>query len=114
MYSQSRFFTGFYGAVGYVSAGEEVQYSYYFSREDNDPNKYQLFKYNKKDINDLLGLYMNTDPQLNHHIGTCSNSNDDFGGESSCARGWANWRPHKFNQRFDGTYEGRIVQYWVK
>lgn len=114
MYSQSGFFTGFYGAVGYVSAGEEVGYSYYFSREEDDPNRHQIFKYNKKDINDLFGLYMNTEPQLNHHIGTCSNSNDDFGGASSCARGWSSWRPHRFNQRPDGTYEGRIIQYWVK
>lgn len=114
MYSQANFFTGFYGAVGYVSTNEEVKYSYYFSREENDPNRYQVFTYNKRDINDLFGLYMDTEPQLNHHIGTCSNSNDDFGGESACSRGWSSWRPHRFNQRYDGNYEGRIIQYWVK
>lgn len=57
---------------------------------------------------------MNSEAQLNHHIGTCSNSTDDFGGASYCAAGFANWRPHRFNLRPDANYEGRIFQIWVK
>ena len=55
----------------------------------------------------------NTENQLNHHIGMCSNSTNDYGGASFCTSGWANWRAHNFNN-LGGVYEGRVVQYWVK
>lgn len=114
MYSYGGFFTGFYGGLGYVTnsnAANNVTYTYHGRGDANDG---KTFVYNKYYINDLFGLYMNSEVQLNHHIGTCSNSTDDFGGAASCAAGWANWRAHNFNQRPDSNYEGRIVQYWVK
>lgn len=114
MYSQANFFTGFYGTAGAVAtntAANNVIYTYHDRGDENDG---KTFTYNKYDINDLFGVYLGSEPQLNHHIGTCRNSTDDFGGASSCASGFANWRPHNFNQRPNGTYEGRIIQYWVK
>ncbi len=98
-YSFAYFFTGFYGGVNLAGTGT---LSYTSSNG-------QTVSFDKRYINDLFGLYMNSEMQVNHHIGTCSNSNDDFGGQSYCMAGWANWRPHKFNNG-----EGRIVQYWVK
>lgn len=108
-YSYANFFTGFYGALGYVSninPSNNLNYVY-----TSDISK--SFTFNKYYINDLFGLYLNTEYQLNHHIGTCSNSNDDYGGASYCIAGWNNWRPHNFNLK-DGNYEGRILQYYVK
>lgn len=104
-YSSANFFTGFYGASAYAGTGVIV-YNY-----TSDSSK--SFTYNKSNINDLFGLYHNAEAQLNHHIGTCSNSTDDYGGAASCAAGWANWRAHKFNS-VNGNYEGRILQYYVK
>lgn len=108
-YSQSGFFTGFYGARGYVTNNNTVNnvtYTY-------TSNTSKSFTFNKYYINDLFGLYHQTENQLNHHIGTCSNSTDDFGGTSDCNNGWSNWRPHNLNLK-DGNYEGRILQYYVK
>ncbi|MGG5210778.1 fibrinogen-like YCDxxxxGGGW domain-containing protein [Chryseobacterium sp. MIQD13] len=103
MYSQAGFFTGFYGGRGYVSNNNVTNNLTYTSSNGSSAT------FNKYDINDLFGLYMNAENQLNHHIGTCSNSTDDYGGASACNNGWSNWRPHSFNNG-----EGRIVQYWVK
>lgn len=108
-YSSANFFTGFYGANGYVAGllpANNVTYNY------TAPNS-GTYTYNKYYINDLFGLYMNLEPQLNHHIGTCSNSTDDFGGASFCAANWANWRAHNFNLK-SGNYEGRLLQYYIK
>lgn len=107
LYSSANFFTGIYGGVGYAGTNipaNNITYTY--------PTN-QTFTFNRYYVNDLFGLYMNTESQLNHHIGTCSNSTDDYGGASFCNAGWSNWRPHNFNMR-NGNYEGRIVQYWVK
>lgn len=101
LYSQANFFTGIYGAIGYASNSN----TYLTYTSSNGGNA----TFDKYHINDLFGLYMNSEAQLNHHIGTCSNSTDDYGGASNCAAGWNNWRPHNFN---DG--EGRILQHWVK
>lgn len=115
MYSQSNFFTGFYGVRSYVAPNNsENDVTYTYHDRTNTSENGMAYTFNKYYINDLFGLYMNTESQLNHHIGTCANSTDDFGGASSCSAGWNNWRPHNFNQRPDGNYEGRIVQYWVK
>lgn len=112
MYSQAGFFTGFYGALGYAgNTSTTVTYSY----PSGTAGSGNSFTFRKYDINDLFGLYMNNEAQLNHHIGTCSDSTDDFGGASSCRAGWTNWRPHKLNRiGTSNIYEGRIVQYWVK
>ncbi|MDM1044871.1 hypothetical protein HX004_07325 [Myroides sp. 1354] len=114
MTSSSGFFTGFYGALGYVAntnAANNVAYVYPVGTAGAGNS----FIFRKYDINDLFGLYMGTEAQLNHHIGTCSDSTDDFGGASSCRGGWSNWRQHKFNRiGTSSVYEGRIVQYWVK
>jgi len=114
-YSSANFFTGFYGdpgaVVGNNATANNVTYTYHDS--ENGGNG-KTFTYNKYYINDLFGLYLNNENQLNHHIGTCSNSDDDFGGASYCNSGWANWRPHKFNKNASGEYEGRIFQTWVK
>jgi len=108
LYSQANFFTGIFGGIGFAAttnaAANNLTYTY--------PGG-QTYTFNKYYVNDLFGLYMNNENQLNHHIGTCSNSTDDYGGASFCSSGWANWRPHNFNQR-SGNYEGRIIQYWVK
>lgn len=114
LYSYANFFTGFYGGNGYAganNAGNNITYTYH---DRTDGNNGKTYTFNKYYINDLFGIYMNSEMQLNHHIGTCANSTDDFGGASYCNAGWANWRPHNFNKRPDGNYEGRIVQYWVK
>ncbi|MGG5507665.1 MULTISPECIES: fibrinogen-like YCDxxxxGGGW domain-containing protein [unclassified Myroides] len=112
MYSQSGFFTGFYGALGYAGNTSTTVAYVYPSGTAGAGNSFIFRKY---DINDLFGLYMNTERQLNHHIGTCSDSTDDFGGESNCKAGWSNWRPHRLNRiGSSNVYEGRIVQYWVK
>ncbi|MBB1139007.1 fibrinogen-like YCDxxxxGGGW domain-containing protein [Myroides sp. WP-1] len=112
MYSQSGFFTGFYGALGYAGNTSTTVAYVYPSGTAGAGNSFIFRKY---DINDLFGLYMNTEAQLNHHIGTCSDSTDDFGGASSCRAGWSNWRPHRLNRiGTSSVYEGRIVQYWVK
>ncbi|MFP3598222.1 fibrinogen-like YCDxxxxGGGW domain-containing protein [Chryseobacterium sp. SIMBA_029] len=103
IYSQAGFFTGFYGGRGYVSTNDVANNLTYTSSNGSSAT------FNKYDINDLFGIYMNSENQINHHIGTCANSTDDYGGASSCNTGWANWRPHGFNNG-----EGRIVQYWVK
>lgn len=108
MYSSANFFTGFYGGLNYASPNTPANNLTYTSSNSSSVT------FNKYYINDLFGLYMNSESQLNHHIGTCSNSTDDYGGASYCSGGWANWRPHNFNQRPDSSYEGRIVQYWVK
>lgn len=113
-YSYSNFFTGFYGALGYAGANNPANNITYTYHDRTDGNNGKTFTFNKWYINDLFGLYMNSEWQLNHHIGTCSNSTDDFGGASYCNTGWANWRPHRFNQRPDSNYEGRILQVWVK
>ncbi len=108
-YSVANFFTGFYGARGYVSnsnVSNNITYTY-----TSDASK--TFTFNKYYINDLFGLYLNSENQLNHHIGTCANSTDDFGGGSECNNGWNNWRAHNLNLK-DGNYEGRILQYYVK
>ena len=108
-YSSAGFFTGFYGGLGNVSsnaAANNVTYTY-----TSDATK--SFTFNKYYINDIFGLYQNSETQLNHHIGTCNNSTDDFGGTSNCAAGWANWRPHNLNLN-NGNYEGRLLQYYVK
>ncbi|KMQ69184.1 hypothetical protein ACM39_03495 [Chryseobacterium sp. FH2] len=108
-YNSTGFFTGFYGARSYVATdipANNVTYTY-----TSDPSK--TFTFKKYDINDLFGLYINSERQLNHHIGTCGNSSDDFGGASDCTQGWSNWRPHNFNLR-SGNYEGRILQLYVK
>ena len=112
IYSQANFFTGFYGAFGY--AGTTSQLFTYTYHDSSDAGNGLTFTFSRADINDLFGLYMNSEAQLNHHIGTCSNSQDDFGGTARCSAGWANWRPHKFNQRPDNDYEGRILQVWVR
>lgn len=107
LHSAINFFTGIYGitaAAGANTAANNLTYTY--------PTG-QTYTFNKSSINDLFGLYMNSEQQINHHIGTCSNSTDDFGGASFCNAGWANWRPHNFNSKA-GDFEGRIVQYWVK
>ncbi|NML71922.1 hypothetical protein HHL23_19280 [Chryseobacterium sp. RP-3-3] len=107
LYSQANFFTGIYGGVSYAGANipaNNLTYTYPAG---------QTYTFNKYYVNDEFGLYMNSEQQLNHHIGTCSNSADDYGGASFCNAGWANWRPHNFNL-ISGNYEGRIVQYWVK
>ena len=109
-YSSAGFFTGFYGGLGNVSsnaAANNVTYTY-----TSDATK--SFTFNKYYINDIFGLYQNSETQLNHHIGTCNNSTDDFGGTSNCAAGWANWRPHNLNLNKAGKYEGRLLQYYVK
>jgi hypothetical protein len=113
--SSAGFFTGFYGALGYV-APNSTQNNVTFTYPEGTTGAGQTFTYNKYYINDLFGLYMNSEIQLNHHIGTCSNSTDDFGGASYCNTGWANWRPHRINSINGSTtnFEGRIVQYWVK
>lgn len=114
MYSQASFFTGFYGAIGYV-ANSNVANNVTYTYPAGTAGAGQTFTFRKYDINDLFGLYMNTEYQLNHHIGTCSDSTDDFGGASSCRSGWANWRAHRLNRiGTSNVYEGRIVQYWVK
>jgi len=113
-YSYVNFFTGFYGVQGYVGNNtpeNNVTYTYHDS--ENGGNG-KTFTYNKYYINDLFGVFLNNEAQLNHHIGTCSNSDDDFGGASYCNQGWANWRAHKFNKNASGAYEGRIMQTWVK
>ncbi|WP_419867970.1 fibrinogen-like YCDxxxxGGGW domain-containing protein [Chryseobacterium sp. CT-SW4] len=107
-WSEAGFFTGFYSGLGYVSNNNAVNNLTYTSS-----NGAQV-TFNKYYINDLFGLYLNNEMQLNHHIGTCANSSDDYAGESYCNAGWSNWRAHNFNQRPDGSYEGRIIQYWVK
>lgn len=104
MYSAAGFFTGFYGGVSYAGTGNLS----YTSSNGNSVT------FNKSSINDLFGLYMNNEAQLNHHIGTCSNSTDDYGGTTSCSAGWASWRPHNFNLNPSNQPEGRIVQYWIK
>lgn len=107
LYSQANFYTGFYGGNGYAGANtpaNNLTYTYPAG---------QTYIFNKYYVNDMFGLYMNSEQQANHHIGTCSNSTDDYGGASFCNAGWANWRPHNFNLR-SGNYEGRILQYWVK
>ncbi|RLJ23201.1 hypothetical protein CLU97_4435 [Chryseobacterium sp. 7] len=107
LYSQASFFTGIFGGNGYASnntPANNLTYTY--------PGG-QTYTFNKYYVNDLFGLYMNNESQLNHHIGTCSNSTDDYGGASFCNNGWANWRPHNFNLK-SGNYEGRIIQYWIK
>jgi hypothetical protein len=114
MYSQAGFFTGFYGGYGWVAADNATNQHTYTYHGRGDGNDGKTYTFRLAQINDLFGIYMGTENQLNHHIGTCNNSTDDFGGASYCAAGWANWRPHKFNQRTDGNYEGRIVQYWVR
>ncbi len=103
MYSSANFFTGFYGALGYAANNQPANNLTYKSSNGSQVT------FNKYYINDLFGFYMNSESQLNHHIGTCRNSTDDYGGASFCSGGWANWRPHKFNNG-----EGRIIQYWVK
>ena len=114
MTSSAGFFTGFYGAIGYVANANASNNSVYVYPQGT-AGAGNSFIFRKYDINDLFGLYMGTEAQLNHHIGTCSDSNDDFGGDSSCRAGWSNWRPHKLNRVGNtSTYEGRIVQYWVK
>lgn len=117
-YSYVRFYTGFYGGYGYVApntAANNVTYTY-SGRGDSSDGK--TFVYNKYYINDLFGVFLGSEGQLNHHIGTCSNSDDDFGGESFCGTvtgsSFSYWRAHRFNQRPDGEYEGRILQHWVK
>ncbi|PWN60210.1 fibrinogen-like YCDxxxxGGGW domain-containing protein [Chryseobacterium viscerum] len=107
LYSQASFFTGIFGGNGYASnntPANNLTYTY--------PGG-QTYTFNKYYLNDLFGLYMNNESQLNHHIGTCSNSTDDYGGASFCNNGWANWRPHNLNLK-SGNYEGRIIQYWIK
>jgi hypothetical protein len=107
LYSQANFFTGIFGGNGYASnntPANNLTYTY--------PGG-QTYTFNKYYVNDLFGLYMNNESQLNHHIGTCSNSTDDYGGASFCNNGWANWRPHNLNLK-SGNYEGRIIQYWIK
>ncbi|KAB1229449.1 fibrinogen-like YCDxxxxGGGW domain-containing protein [Chryseobacterium viscerum] len=107
LYSQASFFTGIFGGNGYASnntPANNLTYTY--------PGG-QTYTFNKYYVNDLFGLYMNNESQLNHHIGTCSNSTDDYGGASFCNNGWANWRPHNLNLK-SGNYEGRIIQYWIK
>lgn len=113
-YSYSNFFTGFYGAPGYAGANIQANNMTYTYHDRTDGHNGDTFTFNKYYINDLYGLYMNSEWQLNHHIGTCSNSTDDFGGANYCNAGWANWRAHRFNQRPDSSYEGRILQVWVK
>ncbi|BAP30000.1 uncharacterized protein CHSO_0963 [Chryseobacterium sp. StRB126] len=108
MYSQAGFFTGFYGALGYAGANNASSNLTYTSSNGSSAT------FNKYYINDLFGLYMNTEYQLNHHIGTCANSTDNYGGASYCINGWANWRPHGFNMNPSNQPEGRIIQYWVK
>ncbi len=107
-YSSANFFTGFYGAISYAGPNNASSNLTYTSSNGSSVT------FSKYYINDLFGLYMNSEGQLNHHIGTCSNSTDDYGGTSNCSGGWSNWRAHNFNQRPDSNYEGRIVQYWVK
>ena len=102
-YSYANFFTGFYGALGYAGPNNAANNFTYTSSDGSTAT------FNKYYINDLFGLYMNSEVQLNHHIGTCANSTDDYGGAGYCSAGWNNWRPHGFNNG-----EGRIVQYWVK
>lgn len=114
MYSSANFFTGFYGAPGYAGSNTTANNLTYTYHDRTDGNDGATYTFNKYYINDLFGLYMNSEWQLNHHIGTCANSTDDFGGASYCNAGWASWRPHRFNLRPDGNYEGRIIQYWVK
>ncbi|MBK5721106.1 hypothetical protein JGH11_09525 [Dysgonomonas sp. Marseille-P4677] len=114
MYSYNDFFTGFYGGLGYVAGNSSANNRTYTYHDRTDGNNGKTYTFNLYYINDLYGLYMNSENQLNHHIGTCANSTDDFGGASYCNAGWSNWRPHNFNRRPDGNYEGRIVQYWVK
>lgn len=114
MYSQANFFTGFYGALGYVATNNTTNNVTYTYQGRGDSSDGKTFTYNKYYINDLFGVYLNSESQINHHIGTCANSTDDYGGASFCNYGWANWRPHNLNKRPDGNYEGRIVQYWVK
>lgn len=107
LYSAANFYTGIYGGNGYAGSNtpaNNLTYTY--------PTA-QTYTFNKFYVNDMFGLYMNSETQLNHHIGTCSNSTDDYGGASFCNAGWTNWRPHNFNLR-SGNYEGRIIQYWVK
>lgn len=114
MYSSANFFTGFYGALGYAGSNIPANNLTYTYHDRTDGNDGVTYTFNKYYINDLFGLYMNLEQQLNHHIGTCANSTDDFGGASYCSAGWNNWRSHRFNLRPDGNYEGRIIQYWVK
>ncbi|RYF13148.1 MAG: hypothetical protein EOO42_19185 [Flavobacteriales bacterium] len=105
--NQSNFFTGIYGGQGSASANtaaNNLTYTY--------PTG-QTYTFNKFYINDMFGVYHNSENQLNHHIGTCSNSTNDYGGTSFCNNGWTNWRAHNFNN-LGGVFEGRIVQYWVK
>lgn len=109
-FSSVDYYTGFYGTTTYAGNGA-VTYTYH---DRSDAGQGVTFNYNRNNINDLFGFYMNSEAQLNHHIGTCANSTDDFGGAATCAGGFANWRAHKFNQRPDGKYEGRIYQVWIK
>ncbi|WP_144428957.1 fibrinogen-like YCDxxxxGGGW domain-containing protein [Chryseobacterium sp. StRB126] len=108
LYSLSGDYTGIWGGVGYAGANTPANNLTYTSINGSQ------ITFNKYDLNDTFGIWMSVEAQLNHHIGTCSNSTDDYGGASACAAGWANWRPHRFNQRPDSNYEGRILQYWAK
>jgi hypothetical protein len=108
LYSSANFFTGIYGGNGYASSSNDATSNLTYTYPTG-----QTFTFSKYYINDLFGIYQNSEQELNHHIGTCSNSTDDYGGASFCNAGWANWRPHNFNLR-SGNYEGRIIQYWVK
>jgi hypothetical protein len=115
MYSDGGFFTGFYGTPGAIDSNattNNITYTYHDRTNPEENGKEFIF--NEYYVNDLFGIYMGSEWELNHHIGTCANSQDDFGGASYCNGGWNNWRAHKFNQRPDGNYEGRIIQYWVK
>lgn len=102
-WNQTNFLTGLYSQLGYVASNIPANNLTYTSSNGSS------VIFNKYYINDIFGIYMNSEQQLNHHIGTCTNSTDDYGGESFCDAGWANWRPHKFNNG-----EGRILQYWMK
>jgi hypothetical protein len=116
MYSAAGFFTGYYGSLGGVASNTAAnEYTYTYQRNGDDAGFGRYFTFRLYYINDLFGIYMGTEWQLNHHIGTCANDTDDYGGAAYCNPGWANWRPHNFNKIF-GTndYEGRIVQYWVR
>ena len=114
--NEENFYTGFYGGLNYMGTKNEyLTYTY--------PNDYpiveargQSFTFQEWYVNDLFGVYMNHEWQLNHHLGTCSNSNDDVAGAYYCPTGFANWRPHKFNPttRNGNEYYGRILQYWIK
>jgi len=115
MYSQSGFYTGFYGVIGMVAANNAAN-NVVFTYPVGTAYAGQTFTYNKSSINDIFGVYNDAEAQINHHFGTCANSTDDVGGASFCAAGWANWRPHRLNSINNSTtnFEGRILQYWVK